>query len=48
MTIAGKEVVVTKFKPRNQRQTLVAWTNIYMKISKRLEGKLKQNVRWFR
>jgi polyadenylate-binding protein len=31
MTIAGKEVVVTKFKPRNQRQTLVAWTNIYMK-----------------
>lgn len=31
MTIAGKEVVVTKFKPKNQRQTLVAWTNVYIK-----------------
>ena len=31
MTIAGKEVVVTKFKPKNQRQTLVSWTNIYIK-----------------
>lgn len=31
MSIAGKEVVVMKFKPKNQRQSQIAWTNIYIK-----------------
>jgi polyadenylate-binding protein len=31
MLIAGKEVVVMKFEPKNQRKTQIQWTNCYVK-----------------